>query len=98
MEILVDDNGVIIFKGALVASNIDNAHAVLENIFECSGRNVHLDLTGVDEIDISGLQLIYSIKKTFSTDGNVRIVAMSPQVDEAMEISGFAIALKEILS
>ena len=79
MEIFLDDRGVVLFRGALVASTIDSAYGSLENILENTGRNISVDLSGVEEIDISGLQLLCSLKKTFAVDGSMRIVSMSPQ-------------------
>jgi anti-anti-sigma factor len=97
MEVGTDEKGVIFFKGALTASNIEHVYSVLEGIFDESPRNITLDLSGVEEIDTLGLQLLVSIRKTFSSDGNVRILAVSPQVAEAVEISGFGIALRETM-
>ena len=97
MEISMDNKGVIHFKGNLVVSNIENVHSSLESLLEESSQIVTLDLSKVNEIDIAGLQLLYSLKKTFETDGALRIRAFSPALGNILEFSGFGNALKESL-
>lgn len=97
MEISLDSQGVFLFKGNLVASNIENVHSTLESLLEESSRVITLDLSQVDEIDIAGLQLLYSLKKTFEADGALRICALSPALNEILDLSGFGVALKEAL-
>ncbi len=97
MQITVDSTGVIHLKGNLVVSTIENVHSTLESLLERSSRIVTLDLSGVHEIDIAGLQLLYSLKRTFETDGALRIRAFSPAIGEILCASGFGIALKEAL-
>ncbi|HNQ85406.1 MAG TPA: STAS domain-containing protein [Deltaproteobacteria bacterium] len=97
MQITVDSAGVIHFKGNLVVSTIENVHSTLESLLERSSRVVTLDLSGVNEIDIAGLQLLYSLKMTFETDGALRIRAFSPTIGDILGASGFGIALKEAL-
>lgn len=95
IEVRLDENGFISFKGCLVASCIEQAHSALEGILDESPQTIVLDLADVEEIDISGLQLLVSIRKAFSGEGSVRLSAVSPAVKEALEISGFEPALKE---
>ncbi|HPJ94580.1 MAG TPA: STAS domain-containing protein [Deltaproteobacteria bacterium] len=97
MEIIIDRQGAIVCKGNLVVSDIENIHSSLESLLEDSSQVITLDLDGVEEIDISGLQLLYSLKKTFDADGAMRIRAINPAIREIIEISGFSIALKEAL-
>ena len=97
MEIGIDSQGVVIFKGNLVVSNIENVHSSLDSLLEDAAQIMTLDLSNVDEIDISGLQLLYSLKKTFETDGALRIRSLNPALIDVFDISGFGIALKEAM-
>jgi anti-anti-sigma factor len=97
MEITTDSQGVIIFNGNLVVSNIEVVHSSFEPFLEESSRNITVDLSKVDEIDISGLQFIYSLKKTFEVEGSFRIKALNPLLRDIIELSGFGLALKEAL-
>lgn len=97
MEISIDNQGVILFKGSLLVSDIENVHSSLESILEVSSQVVTLDLSNVYEIDIAGLQLLYALKKSFETEGALRIRAFSPALSDVLDVSGFSIALKESL-
>jgi anti-anti-sigma factor len=97
MEISTDDQGTIIFKGNLVVTNIESIHSEIESFLEDSSRNITLDLSQVDEIDIAGLQLLYSLKKTFESDGALHILAINQSIRDIIDLSGFNIPLKETL-
>jgi anti-anti-sigma factor len=97
MEISTDSKGSIVFKGNLVVSNIESVHSTLELLLEDSSRDITVDLTQVEEIDIAGLQLLYSLKKTFEGDGSMHIRAMNQPLRELFDLSGFSLVLKEAL-
>ncbi len=98
MEIDIDSKGVIVFKGNLTVSNIDTVHSSLELLMEDASQDLNIDLSRVEEMDISGLQLLYSLKKTVEAEGSLRIRAVNPAIQEILDISGFSLALKEALS
>ncbi len=97
MEISTDSQGTIVFKGNLVVSNIESIHSEIESVLEESSRDIIMDLSQVEEIDIAGLQFLYSIKKTFEGDGSLHILAMHQSVRDIIDLSGFNIPLKEAL-
>ncbi len=97
MEISTDDQGTIIFKGNLVVTNIESIHSEIESFLEDYSRNITLDLSQVDEIDIAGLQLLYSLKKTFESDGALHILAINQSIRDIIDLSGFNVPLKEAL-
>lgn len=97
MEICTDNQGKIVLKGNLVVSNIESIHSEIESVLEESSRNIILDLTQVEEIDIAGLQLLYSLKKTFEGDGSLHIEALNQTVRDIIVLSGFNVPLKEAL-
>lgn len=97
MEISMDTDGIIVLKGNLVVSNIESVHSSLEPFLEESSHSVVIDLSHVEEIDISGLQLLYSLKKSYCEEGAMLIKAMSQQVRDILDISGFSLALKEAM-
>jgi len=97
MEITTDSHGTIVFKGNLVVSNIETIHSEIESLIEESSRNIAIDLSQVEEIDIAGLQLLYSLKKTCEGDGSLHINAMNQSVRDIIDLSGFNIPLKEAL-
>jgi anti-anti-sigma regulatory factor len=51
----------------------------------------------VEEIDIAGLQLLYSLKKTFESDGALHILAINQVIRDIIDLSGFNVPLKEAL-
>jgi anti-anti-sigma factor len=96
MEIKKDSSGALVFKGKMVASEIESIHSKVEPLLDETILDTVLDLSGVDDIDISGLQLISSIKKSAENEGTFRIRAISPQVKECIILSGFEMILKEV--
>ncbi|MGD0821376.1 MAG: STAS domain-containing protein [Desulfomonilia bacterium] len=97
MEISTDSQGVIVFKGNLVVSNIEVVHSALESVLEESSRNIVIDISQVEEIDIAGLQLLFSLKKTFEADGSMHIRSLNQSIRDILDLSGFGVALKEAL-
>jgi anti-anti-sigma factor len=97
MEISTDSQGTIVFKGNLVVTNIESVHSEIESSLEDSSRIITLDLSQVDEIDIAGLQLLYSLKKTFESDGALHIIAINQSIRDIIDLSGFNVPLKEAL-
>jgi anti-anti-sigma factor len=97
MEIHKDTSGALVFKGQLVVSEIEFIHSKVEPLLDDTIHETVLDLTGVDDIDISGLQLIFAIKKTAVSDGTFRIRGASPKVKELMILAGFEGILQEVV-
>ncbi|MGO9147211.1 MAG: STAS domain-containing protein [Desulfomonilia bacterium] len=97
MEINTDSQGVIVFKGNLVVSNIEVVHSALESVLEESSRNIVIDISQVEEIDIAGLQLLFSLKKTLEGDGSMHIRSLNQSIRDILDLSGFGVALKEAL-
>ena len=97
MEISTDSQGVIVFKGNLVVSNIEVVHSALESVLEESSRDIVIDISQVEEIDIAGLQLLFSLKKTFEGDGSLRIRSLNQSIRDILDLSGFSLTLKEAL-
>jgi anti-anti-sigma factor len=97
MEISTDSKGTIVFKGNLVVTDIESIHSEIESLLEDSSRDITLDLRQVDEIDIAGLQLLYSLKKTFESDGALHILAINQSIRDIIDLSGFNVPLKEAL-
>lgn len=96
MDIKKDSSGALILKGQLVVSEIESIHSKLEPLVDETIHDIVLDLSGIDDIDISGLQLIFSIKKSVEGEGAFRIRAVSPKVKECIHLSGFETLLKEV--
>ncbi len=96
MEIKKDSSGALVIKGKMVASEIETIHSKIEPLLDETILDTVLDLSGVDDIDISGLQLIFAIKKSAESEGTFRIRTVSPQVKECILLSGFDMILKEV--
>jgi anti-anti-sigma factor len=98
MEISTDSQGTIFFKGNLVVTNIELIHSEIETILEESSRNITINLSRVEEIDIAGLQFLYSLKKTIESDGSLHIIAINQSIRDIIDLSGFSVPLKEALT
>lgn len=98
MEI-IKDKGIIVLKGKMIVSEIDTVHSQLENLLDEISPDIFLNLSAVDEIDTSGLQLLYALKKSIEERerGSLQIKSPSNAVKEALSFSGFDIVLKEDL-
>lgn len=97
MEISTDSQGTIVFKGNLVVTNIESIHSEIESLLEESSRNITINLSQVEELDIAGLQLLYSLKKTVEGDGTLHILAINQSIRDIIDLSGFNVPLKEAL-
>lgn len=95
MEIHKDPSGALVFKGKLVVSEIEAAHSKVEPLLDETPHETVLDLSDVDDIDISGLQLILAMKKAAMTDGAFLIRGASAQVREIICLAGFDGILQE---
>jgi anti-anti-sigma factor len=98
MEISTDSQGTIFFKGNLVVTNIELIHSEIETILEESSRNITINLSRVEEIDIAGLQFLYSLKKTIESDGSLHLIAINQSIRDIIDLSGFSVPLKEALT
>ena len=98
MEITKDKNTVVL-KGKLVVSEIDTIHTQIETLLDELPPDLVLNLSGVDEIDTSGMQLLLALKKSIEERerGSLQIKSASVSVKEALSLSGFDAVLKEDL-
>lgn len=69
MEIYKDSSGALVIKGSLTVSHIESAHTKIEPSSMKTIQDMVLDLSAVDDIDISGLQLLYAIKRVRRAKG-----------------------------
>jgi anti-anti-sigma factor len=97
MEIHKDSSGALVFTGQLVVSEVEFIHAKVEPLLDDTMHETVLDLSDVDDIDISGLQLIFAIKKTVVSDGAFRIRGVSQKVREIVILAGFEGILQEVV-
>jgi anti-anti-sigma factor len=97
MEIIKEPSGELVFKGQMTVSVVEAIHSKLEPLLEEVLPDVVLDLSGVNEIDVAGLQLIIAVKNSSECEGSFRIKAISPPVKECITLSGFEMVLKEAL-
>jgi anti-anti-sigma factor len=97
MEIHKDAAGALVLKGQLVVSEIEFIHSKIDPLLDEMGRETMLDLSDVDDIDISGLQLLFAIKKSALIDGAFRIKGASAIVKELILLAGFEGILQEVV-
>jgi len=95
MEIIKDHSGALVLKGQMNVAQIDAVHSKLEPLIDEILPEATFDLSEINEIDIAGLQLILSLKKTIERDGSFRIKALSPALKECIMLSGFDMILRE---
>jgi len=98
MEI-IKDKGAVVLKGKLVVSEIDTIHTQIETLLDELSTDLVLNLSEVDEIDTSGMQLLFALKKSIEEKerGSLQIKSASVSVKEALSLSGFDVVLKEDL-
>ena len=93
------DKGAVVLKGKFVVSEIDTIHTQIETLLDELSPDLVLNLSEVDEIDTSGMQLLIALKKSIEEKerGSLQIKSASASVREAMSLSGFDTILKEDL-
>jgi anti-anti-sigma factor len=98
MEI-IKAKGSIVLRGKLIVSEIDMVHSQIEGLLDKISQDVILNLSEVEEIDTSGIQLLYALKKYIEEKerGSLQIKNPSNTVKEEFLSSGFDIVLKEDL-
>lgn len=98
MEIF-KDKGAIVIKGNLTVSEIDTVHTQFESLLDEVSSDIVLNLSEVVEIDTSGLQLLFALKKSIEEKerGSLQIKSPSMKVKETLSLSGFDNVLKEDL-
>lgn len=97
MQISRDSSGAVVVSGQIVVSQMDAAYHSLETILDEPNSEVILDLTGVEEIDAAGLQLLFALKKSIEEEHSFHIRDLSPAVKEAFSLSGFDIIFREVM-
>jgi len=95
MDIYRDDNNNIVIKGPLTVTEIETTYSRLEGLLEQLANNVVVDLSGVEEIDTTGLQLLLSLKKTAEESGSFYMKNLSKPVKEALQLSALEHVLEE---
>jgi len=98
MKISKDGSGAIVCSGNMVISEIESIQSQMETILDECSHKVIMDLSKVEEIDTSGLQLLYSIKQTLEPEGVFHVCAISEAVKETLIISGYERFLQEVVS
>jgi anti-anti-sigma factor len=97
MEIHKDAAGALVLKGQLVVPEIEFIHSKIEPLLDETGHETVLDLSDVDDIDISGLQLLFAIRKSAMNDGTFRIRGASIKIKELILLAGFEGILQEVV-
>lgn len=79
-------------RGALTIYEAQSAAAELHAALEqAADGGLELDLTGVDDIDTAGLQLLLVARRTSATRGHfMRIVAASTPVNDVIQFCGLS--------
>ncbi|MCD6280674.1 MAG: STAS domain-containing protein [Deltaproteobacteria bacterium] len=95
MDIYRDDNNNIVIKGSLTVTEIETTYSRLEGLLEQLANNIVVDLSGVEEIDTTGLQLLLSLKKTAEESGSFCMKNLSKPVKEALQLSALEHVLEE---
>jgi anti-anti-sigma factor len=93
------DKGAIVLKGKLIVSEIDTVHSQIESLLDELSPDLVLNLAEVVEIDTSGMQVLFALKKSIEEKerGSLQIKSANVSVKEALALSGFDTVLKEDL-
>ena len=87
MDIKVGDNGEIVLSGRLDASQAGKANEV----FDAVNEPKVVDLAGLDYISSLGLGILLKAQKRIhaASGGGLRLVNVSPHVNDIFKYSGF---------
>ena len=101
MGITIDinnDKSSLSIDGDLTIYSVQQYQKSLVDKFSAD-KMLELDLSGVDEIDISGLQLLAAISKQLSNSGNEMIITQASDVaTEALDTSCLLTDMKDVLA
>jgi len=86
----VGDVNVLQVEGRLDTTNYGELEHHLSSLTENNEMNILLDLDKLEYISSSGLRiLLMFLKKVKAAEGRFMLVALSPDIREIFEISGF---------
>lgn len=85
-----DDRTVMYFEGWLDTSEVKKAKKEMGPLFECSDRQIVLDLSGLKYICSGGLRLFIELLKDGRTKGNtLTLTGLSPYITKVFDETGF---------
>ena len=91
------ENGLVNVKveGRLDASSSIEAQKELERMLEADSSKLLVDLSGLEYISSAGLRVLLVVaKKMQQKGGKIVLAALTPNVKEVFEISGFSSIFK----
>lgn len=86
LEIWVEDDGTVMLKGRLDASQAEAAEAVMDDI---EGTCV-VDFSELDYISSAGLKVLLATQqRLWESGGEIRLAGMTPHVRMVFDLAGF---------
>jgi anti-anti-sigma factor len=86
-EVRVDEHGVITLSGSITIKNIEGIYQEMMKIYDDT-QCTAIDMTGINDADTAGLQLLLSFVKSFREIGTKISCITNPSIDDILEITG----------
>jgi anti-anti-sigma factor len=87
-KIGVNKDGVINISGNVTIVNLESIYQEMTKIYNNEIQCSAIDMSGVDEIDTAGLQMLMSFVKSFQEIGTEIKCTANPKVKEFMALTG----------
>ena len=92
-----DQDGLIAVSGEMQVRSAEELKKTFWDILERPGE-VSLDLSGVEDIDVAGLQVLLSFLITKNSESKAVITSLSPALERAMQLSGTSEHFKQFMA
>jgi len=87
-----DKNGIYNFQGELTIHDLEELKGFLEKSIK-TGQEIAISLAKVRFIDTAALQLLIALKRWLGSDRQLRISALSAEVENILSLCGLKTAL-----
>ena len=92
-----DQDGRIVISGEMQVRSAEELKKIFWDALERPGE-VFLDLSGVEDVDVAGLQVLLSFLITKNSDSRAGVSSLSPALERAMRLTGTTDHFKQFLA
>jgi anti-anti-sigma factor len=87
-KVEVNKDGVIRISGDITIVNLESIYQEMTKIYNNEIQCSAIDMSGVEEIDTAGLQMLLSFIKSFQEIGSDIKCVVNPKVKELVSLTG----------